>query len=169
MLLFIVMILSSLTPRSYYLFLFQFGQWIVLTFAWFWWSDMISESSFSNLYYFCPIPAVICVHMNLCCSREFTHRVKSVSMSKFTSQEVEALQNGGNQVWTSVTFVFIYGKSGMLLKCWWDVLFFALFSVQEIYILRIGTCRGKDCLIAGAEYVIYLLSARHLLVRFGVF
>lgn len=31
-------------------------------------------------------------------SREFTHRVKSVSMAKFTSQEVEALQNGGNQV-----------------------------------------------------------------------
>ncbi|XVF30678.1 hypothetical protein REPUB_Repub16aG0079000 [Reevesia pubescens] len=29
--------------------------------------------------------------------REFTDRVKSVSMSKFTSQEVEALQNGGNQ------------------------------------------------------------------------
>uniref|UniRef100_A0A1J3ET90 Putative ADP-ribosylation factor GTPase-activating protein AGD14 n=1 Tax=Noccaea caerulescens TaxID=107243 RepID=A0A1J3ET90_NOCCA len=29
--------------------------------------------------------------------REFTHRVKSVSMSKFTSQEVEVLQTGGNQ------------------------------------------------------------------------
>ncbi|XP_006604074.1 probable ADP-ribosylation factor GTPase-activating protein AGD14 isoform X2 [Glycine max] len=29
--------------------------------------------------------------------REFTHRVKSVSMAKFTSQEVDALQNGGNQ------------------------------------------------------------------------
>ncbi|KAK8593987.1 hypothetical protein V6N13_042474 [Hibiscus sabdariffa] len=29
--------------------------------------------------------------------REFTHRVKSVSMSKFNSEEVEALQNGGNQ------------------------------------------------------------------------
>ncbi|KAJ4915085.1 putative ADP-ribosylation factor GTPase-activating protein AGD14 [Raphanus sativus] len=29
--------------------------------------------------------------------REFTHRVKSVSMSTFTSQEVEVLQNGGNQ------------------------------------------------------------------------
>ncbi|GMI79004.1 ARF-GAP domain 14, ARF GAP-like zinc finger-containing protein ZIGA4 [Hibiscus trionum] len=29
--------------------------------------------------------------------REFTHRVKSVSMSKFISEEVEALQNGGNQ------------------------------------------------------------------------
>ncbi|CAK9160010.1 unnamed protein product, partial [Ilex paraguariensis] len=29
--------------------------------------------------------------------REFTHRVKSVSMAKFTSQEIEALQKGGNQ------------------------------------------------------------------------
>lgn len=29
--------------------------------------------------------------------REFTHRVKSVSMAKFTAQEVEALQRGGNQ------------------------------------------------------------------------
>ncbi|XP_020245867.1 probable ADP-ribosylation factor GTPase-activating protein AGD14 isoform X2 [Asparagus officinalis] len=29
--------------------------------------------------------------------REFTHRVKSVSMAKFTKQEVEALQRGGNQ------------------------------------------------------------------------
>ncbi|TYJ24554.1 hypothetical protein E1A91_A08G268200v1 [Gossypium mustelinum] len=29
--------------------------------------------------------------------REFTHRVKSVSMAKFTSQEVTALQEGGNQ------------------------------------------------------------------------
>ncbi|WOL18691.1 hypothetical protein Cni_G27488 [Canna indica] len=30
--------------------------------------------------------------------REFTHRVKSVSMAKFTTQEVEALQKGGNQL-----------------------------------------------------------------------
>ncbi|XP_020242485.1 probable ADP-ribosylation factor GTPase-activating protein AGD14 isoform X2 [Asparagus officinalis] len=29
--------------------------------------------------------------------REFTHRVKSVSMAKFTTQEVQALQKGGNQ------------------------------------------------------------------------
>ncbi|KAJ6810672.1 putative ADP-ribosylation factor GTPase-activating protein AGD14 isoform X2 [Iris pallida] len=29
--------------------------------------------------------------------REFTHRVKSVSMAKFTTQEVESLQRGGNQ------------------------------------------------------------------------
>ncbi|XP_050122621.1 probable ADP-ribosylation factor GTPase-activating protein AGD14 isoform X1 [Malus sylvestris] len=41
-----------------------------------------------------------CTFVCMTCSgihREFTHRVKSVSMSKFTSQEVEALQNGGNQ------------------------------------------------------------------------
>jgi len=31
-------------------------------------------------------------------SREFTHRVKSISMAKFTSQEVTALKEGGNQV-----------------------------------------------------------------------
>eukprot|EP01018_Ginkgo_biloba_P038709 Gb_02829 [translate_table: standard] len=30
-------------------------------------------------------------------NREFTHRVKSVSMAKFTSQEVASLQRGGNQ------------------------------------------------------------------------
>ncbi|KAL4604442.1 hypothetical protein ACB092_10G194500 [Castanea dentata] len=30
--------------------------------------------------------------------REFTHRVKSVSMAKFTSQEVTALQEGRNKV-----------------------------------------------------------------------
>ncbi|XP_021903175.1 arf-GAP domain and FG repeat-containing protein 2 [Carica papaya] len=29
--------------------------------------------------------------------REFTHRVKSISMAKFTSQEVSSLQEGGNQ------------------------------------------------------------------------
>ena len=41
---------------------------------------------------------LIYIYMCMLYSREFTHRVKSVSMSKFTSQEVEALQNGGNQV-----------------------------------------------------------------------
>lgn len=39
-------------------------------------------------------------------SREFTHRVKSVSMAKFSSQEVEAIQNGGNQVQHSTSFLF---------------------------------------------------------------
>ncbi|RZR78043.1 hypothetical protein BHM03_00003275 [Ensete ventricosum] len=33
-----------------------------------------------------------------CFFREFTHRVKSISMAKFTSQEVSALQEGGNEV-----------------------------------------------------------------------
>ncbi|PHT85791.1 hypothetical protein T459_07897 [Capsicum annuum] len=41
------------------------------------------------------------------CSREFTHRVKSFSMAKFTSQEVEALQKGGNQ-----------RAREIYLKCW---------------------------------------------------
>jgi hypothetical protein len=31
-------------------------------------------------------------------SREFTHRVKSVSMAKFSAEEVSALQAGGNEV-----------------------------------------------------------------------
>lgn len=31
-------------------------------------------------------------------SREFTHRVKSISMAKFTTQEITALQEGGNEV-----------------------------------------------------------------------
>ncbi|KAI4348520.1 hypothetical protein L6164_009234 [Bauhinia variegata] len=49
-------------------------------------------------------PQYVCTNFWTCvcitCSgihREFTHRVKSVSMAKFTSQEVDALQNGGNQ------------------------------------------------------------------------
>ena len=36
--------------------------------------------------------------LSLSLSREFTHRVKSISMAKFTSQEVSALKEGGNQV-----------------------------------------------------------------------
>ncbi|XP_027357659.1 probable ADP-ribosylation factor GTPase-activating protein AGD14 isoform X2 [Abrus precatorius] len=49
-------------------------------------------------------PQYVCINfwtfICMTCSgihREFTHRVKSVSMAKFTSQEVDALQNGGNQ------------------------------------------------------------------------
>jgi hypothetical protein len=46
---------------------------------------------------------IILTHTDLCtCSREFTHRVKSVSMSTFSTQEVEALQKGGNQVKTCI-------------------------------------------------------------------
>ncbi|KAE9465775.1 hypothetical protein C3L33_02322, partial [Rhododendron williamsianum] len=38
-----------------------------------------------------------CNSMVYITGREFTHRVKSVSMAKFTFQEVESLQKGGNQ------------------------------------------------------------------------
>jgi hypothetical protein len=31
------------------------------------------------------------------CSREFSHRIKSISMAKFTAGEVQALQAGGNE------------------------------------------------------------------------
>lgn len=31
-------------------------------------------------------------------SREFSHRIKSISMAKFTAAEVAALQAGGNEV-----------------------------------------------------------------------
>ncbi len=34
------------------------------------------------------------------CSREFSHRIKSISMAKFTAGEVQALQAGGNEVYT---------------------------------------------------------------------
>ena len=36
-------------------------------------------------------------------SREFTHRVKSMSMAKFSMEEANALQAGGNEVSTSIT------------------------------------------------------------------
>jgi hypothetical protein len=39
-----------------------------------------------------------CVSFGCLCSREFTHRIKSISMAKFTTAEVVALQQGGNEV-----------------------------------------------------------------------
>ncbi|KAK2987700.1 hypothetical protein RJ640_002495 [Escallonia rubra] len=51
--------------------------------------------------------------------REFTHRVKSVSMSKFTSQEVEALQKGGTQVQGSPNFFYSpLGLTYLLTRDW---------------------------------------------------
>ncbi|KAL5999641.1 hypothetical protein ACLOJK_037926 [Asimina triloba] len=44
--------------------------------------------------------------------REFTHRVKSVSMAKFTSQEVAALQAGGNEMQITQC------AKGIYLKAW---------------------------------------------------
>lgn len=48
-------------------------------------------------------------------SREFTHRVKSVSMAKFTFQEVESLQKGGNQVQLQFYFLSLVGRFSFLL------------------------------------------------------
>lgn len=47
-------------------------------------------------------------------SREFTHRVKSVSMAKFTSKEVEELQRGGNQVGIIVIYMVFISFSRIL-------------------------------------------------------
>jgi hypothetical protein len=40
-------------------------------------------------------------------SREFTHRVKSVSMAKFTTQEVRTLEQGGNQVKVHLELLYL--------------------------------------------------------------
>ncbi|MQL89510.1 hypothetical protein Taro_022070 [Colocasia esculenta] len=50
------------------------------------------------IIFFTFLPLFIFMRFLKYCSREFTHRVKSVSMAKFTSQEVNALQEGGNEV-----------------------------------------------------------------------
>lgn len=79
----------------------------------------------------CPFLLVFIYYLFVSYSREFTHRVKSVSMAKFTSQEVEALQNGGNQVQAMPNILALLQK--------WDTYPFAdniltLSSVQEKYI-----------------------------------
>lgn len=54
------------------------------------------------------------------CSREFSHRIKSVSMAKFTAAEVSALQAGGNEVyfkdnlWISLIDFHRFGDC----ECW---------------------------------------------------
>lgn len=96
-------------------------------------------------------------------SREFTHRVKSVSMAKFTSEEVEALQNGGNQVFlcVCVCVMFFPWKNEFLfsLLLAWP---FNYFSVQEKYIWRIGTFRDSDYRTAGQTYTIYSICFGHV-------
>ena len=48
-------------------------------------------------------------------SREFTHRVKSVSMAKFNAEEVSALQAGGNEVGHGIEYYFIANNVGILI------------------------------------------------------
>lgn len=60
--------------------------------------DKIVSIFFSQLSKAEVLALIYSFSMYVLCSREFTHRVKSVSMAKFTLQEVDALQRGGNQV-----------------------------------------------------------------------
>jgi hypothetical protein len=48
-------------------------------------------------------------------SREFTHRVKSVSMAKFNAEEVSALQAGGNEVRHEIEYYFIANNVGIFI------------------------------------------------------
>eukprot|EP01126_Amoeba_proteus_P020248 TRINITY_DN2065_c0_g1_i29.p1 TRINITY_DN2065_c0_g1~~TRINITY_DN2065_c0_g1_i29.p1 ORF type:complete len:150 (-),score=24.05 TRINITY_DN2065_c0_g1_i29:917-1309(-) len=48
-------------------------------------------------YVLCPFDVFICTTCSGIC-RQFNWRVKGVSMSNFTEEEVRRLQNGGNQV-----------------------------------------------------------------------
>lgn len=81
-----------------FLFLLEFSlycNWSILK-----WQILLLHVSIKNRY-FSSITLLFESDVWMCSlshSREFTHRVKSVSMAKFTTQEVEALQKGGNQV-----------------------------------------------------------------------
>lgn len=85
-------------------------------------------------------------------SREYTHRVKSVSMAKFTSQEVSALQGGGNEVYmqsslyTNVFMKYIEFLHWLLLPCY---AIFPAHSVRGRFISRSGIHKGILYLIAG--------------------
>ncbi|PWZ54211.1 Serine hydroxymethyltransferase 4 [Zea mays] len=56
-----------------------------------------------------PLPPRTGIH------REFSHRVKSVSMAKFTSQEVSALQEGGNEL---PNILFLPAAKEIYFKHW---------------------------------------------------
>lgn len=49
-------------------------------------------------------------------SREFTHRIKSVSMAKFTADEVRNLQGGGNEVSIRSPYNLNSGKLVVMVK-----------------------------------------------------
>jgi len=89
-------------------------------------------------------------------SREFTHRVKSISMAKFTAQEVSALQEGGNQVWMCFCdkTCFWYLESLMLQFIMWFSIISNFCSVQKKFILKNGT----------HNVILFLIAGKHLLV-----
>lgn len=70
------------------------------------------------------------INILVSCSREFTHRVKSVSMATFTSQEVEALENGGNQVQGLISSSLVKGV------CFSVLMRLSFFSACKRYIFE---------------------------------
>lgn len=58
-------------------------------------------------------------------SREFTHRVKSISMAKFTAEEVSALRAGGNEVCVNVEPLLLLSGHYFVNLC------FTLFHCSE--------------------------------------
>lgn len=93
-------------------------------------------------------------------SREFSHRVKSVSMAKFTPQEIASLQAGGNEV-NIHKLLSIF----MLFSRWsYDVshnVFYTTCSThsgQRKYTSEIGTLSGNLFLIASEFLLIFLNS-----------
>lgn len=81
-------------------------------------------------------------------SREFTHRVKSISMAKFTAQEVTALQEGGNEVTCVSLTYFSCFQSVSCLLCNITLVLFGC-SVLGKYFSRNGMLTGMHTLTAG--------------------
>ncbi|TVU33000.1 hypothetical protein EJB05_24771, partial [Eragrostis curvula] len=71
----------------------EFLRLLLLNVAGFWGRDHNMYARISR-----PLFVLIAVeHSKFLIHREFTHRVKSISMAKFTAQEVTSLQEGGNE------------------------------------------------------------------------
>lgn len=106
------------------------------------------------------------IYVLKCNSREFTHRVKSVSMAKFTSQEVSALQGGGNAV-SMKPFIRIFLFIFCYLKYHKQFVYFyslsCVYRVPRKFISRNGIRSVILCLIAGYfdVYMICCLSPSH--------
>lgn len=52
------------------------------------------------------------------CSREFNHRVKGISMSSFTSDEVDALEAMGNKVLVHASPALLCGHVSRTALIW---------------------------------------------------
>ena len=99
-------------------------------------------------------------------SREFTHRVKSVSMAKFTAQEVTALQEGGNEVTCLVSVFLFFPTFSCLLFIVW-LWFYLTCSVLEKYFSRNGILNEMDTLTAGDLFLVIPFCKSQCLIPNG--